>query len=81
MRAITKQGKTFSFSHFTYNRESQTTKGIREVHKAKLRKSARGDNLKHSNIKLFYLDMDTNLPRVCWQPLITYFNGKKVVLN
>jgi hypothetical protein len=81
MRKLTQQGRSFCFSHATYNRDRQSSDGIRIVQKAILRPAAKGDDVSHADFKLFYLDQETNLPRVCWQPLIMYFEGKQVILN
>lgn len=80
MRKLSAQEKTFSFVHVTYNRDSGTSDGIRQVRRAKVRPAARKDDVANADYKLFYYDMDQQLPRVCWQPLILFFNGKKVVL-
>jgi hypothetical protein len=81
MRKLTQQGKSFSFTHATYNRDRQSSDGIRIVRKAILRPAAKGDDVANSDFKLFYLDQEINLPRVCWQPLLMFFEGKKVELN
>lgn len=81
MRELTQQGQSFSFSHATYNRDRQSSEGIRIVRQAILRPAAKGDDLSNADFKLFYLDQEINLPRICWQPLIMYFEGKKVILN
>jgi hypothetical protein len=81
MRKLTTQGKTFHFSHATYNRDSHTTDGIRDVLEAKLRPAAAKDDIDNADFKLFYYDEMIGKPRVCWQMLIMTFNGMKVELN
>jgi len=81
MRKLTQQGQSFSFTHATYNRDRQSSDGIRIVRRAVLRPAAKGDDVSNADFKLFYLDQETNLPRVCWQPLIIYFEDKQVILN
>ncbi len=81
MRKLTSEGKFFSFVHSTYNRDTQTTNGIRAVNKAHLRPQAKGDDVLNSDFKLFYIDDVLDKPRTCWQMLILFFNDKKVILN
>jgi hypothetical protein len=81
MREITARGQYFSFVHATYNRDKRNTSGIREVKRAKVRPAAKGDDIIHSGYKLFYYDDFYREDRVCWQPLIMFFNGKRVILQ
>ncbi|MFZ4705398.1 MAG: hypothetical protein ACOYMF_05260 [Bacteroidales bacterium] len=81
MRKLTAMGRTFSFTHVTYNRHQGSTNGIRQVRKARLRPAAKDDDVVNSQYKLFYYEEDSQQPRNCWQMLILFFNGKKVVLD
>ena len=81
MREISASGRYFTFSHISYNRDTRKTNGIREVRRAKLRPAAKGDDIRNSDFKLFYYDELYHESRVCWQPLLLYFNGKKVILQ
>jgi len=81
MRKLSSEDKTFSFSHATYNNDTETSDGIRYVKSARLRPSAKGDDLVNTNYKLFYFDEDMKEPRLCWQMLIMFFEDKRVVLN
>lgn len=81
MRKRTVEGKSFAFAHATLNRDRGTSDGIRYVNRARLRPAARKDDLVHADQKLYYYDEDLREPRVCWQPLIMYFEEKKVTLN
>lgn len=81
MRKLTQQGQSFSFTHATYNRDRQSSDGIRIVQKAILRPAAKGDDVANADYKLFYLDQEINQNRVCWQPLLMYFEDKRVILN
>ncbi len=81
MRMLTQQGKTFSFIHVAFNRDTRSTEGIRQVRRARLRPAAKGDDVSNAHYKLFYYEEDTQMPRNCWQMLILAFNGIKVVLN
>lgn len=83
MRELTKQGKTFSFVHATYNMDSVSTNGIRQVRHAKLRPAADDDQVPNADFKLFYTDLDldeTDQNRNCWQHLIMWFNDKKIFI-
>jgi hypothetical protein len=81
MRVLTQEGNTFSLVHATYNRNTGSSDGKRLVRKAHLRPQARGDEVSQADHKLFYYDVDEHLARNCWQVLILFFNGMKVVLN
>ena len=81
MRKISASGRFFSFSHVSYNKDTRQTSGIREVRRAKLRPAAKGDDIRHSDFKLFYYDDLFHESRVCWQPLLLFFNGKKIILQ
>ncbi len=81
MRKLSQGDEAFSFVHATWNRDTDTTNGIRHVQRARLRPAAKSDELMNSDYKIFYFDEDLNEPRICWQMLIMYFNGKRVILN
>lgn len=81
MREITQQGGFFSFGHATYNRDTDRCDGLRMVRRASIRPAAKGDDLTHADYKIFYHDHDINLPRIAWQPLIMYFDNKRVILS
>lgn len=81
MRKLDQQGDSFSFVHATWNRDTCTSNGMRHVNRARLRPAAKGDDLANADFKLFYFDEDLDEPRNCWQMLVMYFNGKKVILN
>jgi len=81
MRILSQQEKPFSFVHATWNRDTCTTNGIRHVERAHLRPAAKSEDLENADYKFFYFDEDLNEPRNCWQMLIMYFDGKRVILN
>jgi len=81
MRKLSSEGKSFSLTHATYNREEQSSHGLRHCHNAILRPAAKGDDVINADLKLFYIDQDNRVNRNCWQPLIMYFNGLKCILN
>jgi len=81
MRRLTKANQSFSFSFMSYYRDKQSTQGIVNVARAKLRKSTNEPDNQNTEIMLNYLDLDTNQPRQFYQPTLMYFNGSKVILN
>ncbi len=81
MRELSLQNKPFSFVHACYDRDKKASTGISSVSKAMLRKAASNEQVKNADFKLFYYDMEIHENRVCWQPLIMFFNGKKVELK
>jgi len=81
MRKLSQEDKHFSMVHATWNRDTCTTNGFRHVEHARLRPAAKGEDLVNSDYKIFYFDEDLKEPRICWQMLIMYFNGLKVILN
>jgi hypothetical protein len=81
MRKLSAEGNCFSFVHATYNRETDTSNGIRHVQQAHLRPAAKGDDLVNADLKIFYFDESIQEPRNCWQMLVMYFNDKRVILN
>jgi len=81
MRKITAESGFFSFTFATYNRNTGRTQGLTSVKRAKLRPAAKEDDIRNSDYKLFYWDDYYQEPRVCWQPLLMYFNGTKIILQ
>ncbi len=81
MRKLSSQGQSFSLTHATYNRDEQSSHGLRHCHNAILRPAAKGDDITGADFKLFYIDQDNRTNRNCWQMLIMYFNGLKCILN
>ena len=81
MRKITAEGGFFSFQFATYNRNTGRSQGITAVKRAKLRPAAKGDDISNADYKLFYFDDYYQENRVCWQPLIMFFNNTKIILQ
>lgn len=84
MRRLTAQGIAFSFEHHTWDMARRKSTGLRRVDKALLRPAAKADDLAHADHKLFYEDFADNATqknRVCWQILITKFNGQTVTVK
>jgi len=80
MRILSAKGKTFSFSHATYNLDRISGSGLRRVRQASLRPAASSDDIIYADLKLFYTDEEIGEPRNCWQHLIKEFNGFKIFL-
>jgi hypothetical protein len=78
MRSDTKLGKSFSFVFASYNQTDQTTQGIIEVKRAKLRNRGSKDFNKNQEVMENYLDLDTNEPRWFYHPLLMFYNGQKL---
>ena len=81
MRRLSLAEIPFSFSHSTWNQDTQECHGIRHVNKAILRPAGKNDEIKDADLKLFYKDLDNNEKRNCWQPLLMFFNDKQCILN
>ena len=81
MREISAGGGTFAFEHSTWDMDRRKCNGFRQVRNAHLRPSAREDDVRNSDHKLFYLDIDTNQPRNCWQILLLSFNNQRIVVS
>lgn len=74
MRKLTKEGKTFSFTHMTYDRSKGTSSGITEVRAGKLRKREHGDYNQMAELQEGYIN-DLGEPRRFWHCLLLTFNG------
>ena len=81
MRKLSSEGKSFSLTHSTYNRDEQSSHGLRHCESAILRPAAKGDDVANADLKLFYYDQDNRVNRNAWQPLIMYFNGERCILT
>jgi hypothetical protein len=80
MQRLSLAGGEFSFSFVKYDRQRRTGGDIANVSRARLRHKAASDKIEHSDYKLFFTDLDSGKPRVCWQVLIIEFNGQKLIL-
>lgn len=81
MKRISLAGETFSFKFRKWNRATRSGGDVVIVRAAKVRPKASDEKIENSSYKLYYTDTETGLARVCWQPLITEFNGLRTVLN
>ena len=81
MRAISKEGGTFSIKFRMWDRQRRLGGRVASYEKARVRPAASDEQVKHASMKLFFTDTETGQARVCWQILITEFNGKKTFVN
>lgn len=81
MKKISHEGGSFSFSHRKWNRSTRRGGDLARVANARIRPKASDEEVANASYKLFYVDIDTGIARVCWQPLITEFDGRPTILN
>jgi hypothetical protein len=81
MRELTILGIPFSFEFMSYYRSDQSSSGIVQVAKAKLRKRDQVKNNQNAEIMEEYLDLSTNEPKEFYHPSLMMFNGQKLTLN
>lgn len=81
MKRISLAGGTFSFKFRKWNRATRSGGDVVTVNVARIRPKASDEKIEYSSYKLYFTDTETGLARVCWQPLIIEFNGRRTVLN
>lgn len=81
MKRISLAGGTFSFKFRKWNRTTRSGGDVVTVKAARIRPKASDEKIEYSSYKLYFTDTETGLARVCWQPLIIEFNGRRTVLN
>lgn len=81
MKRISLSGGTFSFKFRKWNRATRSGGDVVTVNAARIRPKASDEKIEYSSYKLYFTDTETGLARVCWQPLIIEFNGRRTVLN
>lgn len=81
MKRISLAGETFSFKFRKWNRATRSGGDVVTVKAARIRPKASDEKIEYSSYKLYFTDTETGLARVCWQPLIIEFNGRRTVLN
>ena len=79
MRKKSKKEEVFSISFMSYSISRNDSHGIRKIDRARLRKSEIKGQYK--DFMLSVLDVETKEPIHIWQPLIMFYNNKKVVLT
>lgn len=81
MKRISLAGGVFSFKFRKWNRATRSGGDVVTVNAARIRPKASDEKIEYSSYKLYFTDTETGLARVCWQPLIIEFNGRRTVLN
>ena len=81
MRELSESRQPFSFSFMSYSRSRQTTHGIVEVRRARLKPRAKEADYAHADIIEEYVDLDTGEARKFYQPTLMTFNGQKIKLQ
>ena len=81
MRRLTQIRQSFSFIFMSYYRSKQSTSGIVEVKRAKLRKRDRVENNQNADVMEEYLDLDTNHAKEFYHCNLMFFNGQKLILD
>ena len=76
MTELTKQGKPFSFSFYSYTEKTGKSRGKVHVPKAYIRKQKAGNDL-----LLEYRDVTQQLNKHCYICLLVEFNGIKTALR
>lgn len=78
MRKITKAGGTFSFSFMSYSITRDSTQGIVEVHKARLRPRGKVDHNQYAELQEEYINVNTGEPRRFWHCCLLSLNGQSL---
>ena len=81
MKRISLAGGTFSMKFRKWNRQTRNGGDLVRINAARVRPKASDEEISGSSYKLFFTDTETGLARVCWQPLIVEFNGRRTILN
>lgn len=81
MREITKEGKTFSFSFMSYNSSNDSSQGVVEVRRAKLRERTKSDSYKNADALIAYYDCDRNEARQFYLPCLMSLNDEKISIR
>ncbi|MEJ5143941.1 hypothetical protein [Sphingobacterium sp. MYb388] len=81
MRQLSKLGRTFSFSFYSFSISRGETSGIIEVHNARLRKRGRVDDNQYAELQEEYINLDTLEPRRFWHCCLDSFNGQSLTFT
>ena len=83
MRELSRQEKHFSFSFMSFSKTKQTSDGIVNVHRGRLRcRPATGKSRnRYEPFMENYYDLDAQDDRRFWQMLLLSFNGQSVELR
>lgn len=78
MRALSKQGKTFSFSFLSYSHSRDESSGIVEVSQGRLRKRGKVDFNKYAELQEEYINVLNGEPRRFWHCCLLSLNGQSL---
>lgn len=81
MKRRSKRGESFSLSFMTFSETKQRSHGVSEVNRARLAPQNPNDKHPWKDYLLYFVDLDTNETKRCYQPLLMEFNGEKLELN
>lgn len=81
MRRLSKLGRSFSFSFYSFSISRGQTTGIVEVHNARLRKRGREDDNQYAELQEGYINLDTLEPRGFWHCCLASFNGQSLTFT
>lgn len=81
MRRLSSAGESFSIVFAGFEKTTGKATGIHQVNRCQLRAATPIAGNKYSDYFLNIIDLDTNKPRKCWQPLVLYFNNQKISLH
>ena len=78
MRVITANGGYFSMSFMSYNSTTNTSEGVVDVARAKLRKKADSKSYRNADVLMPYHDSSNNEARQFYLPCLMSFNGQQI---
>jgi len=78
MRVITANDGCFSMSFMSYNSTTNTSEGVVDVVRAKLRKKADSKSYRNADVLMPYHDYTNNEPRQFYLPCLMSFNGQQI---
>ena len=79
MRELTAKEIPFCITFMGYSRDRQSSKGVVEVRKTKLRAAATTGPL--ADVLLNFTDLNTHEQKHCYIPALMTFNGQKLTLS
>ena len=80
MRRLTKEGKSFSFVFVSFDETRNTSRGMIEVPRARLRNRGVLKYNQNAEMQEEYINLDTNEPRRFWHCNLRSFNGQKLTI-
>ena len=81
MKDLSDRGDTFSIAFRKYNRQTRRGGALVRLDAVRCRPKAADEDVENSSHKLYLTDTTTGRALVCWQILVTEFNGQQTVLD